>query len=169
MKLILSRLFRTNVLKLNIILKNKKVLLRESKKHTARHVASTCRGVPVGCTPHPDLGHNLDGGTPLSWPWDGGPPILTWDGIIPLSWPGMGVPLSWPGMGYPPPVSQMGVSPQKWTYTHPWKQYLPHSFGMRAVIRQNINSIDTFKHLLHTIKARKHTYIILCATIERFS
>ena len=60
------------------ILSNKKVLLRERKRHTARHIASTCYAAPVLClhlgmgyppdlerdTPHPDLGR---GYPPVSW------------------------------------------------------------------------------------------------------
>ena len=57
-------------------LPNKKVLLRERKRHTAYHVASVCSAVLSwsGRVPHPDLtggmSHpDLSGGTP-SW----GPP-----------------------------------------------------------------------------------------------
>ena len=101
---------------------NKKVLLRERKRHTARRVASARyakggypvpgpggvphhrsggRGVPhprsagtLG-TPHlPDLGW----GTPPGQTWDGVPPPgQTWDGVPPPARPGMGYP--------PPPAS----------------------------------------------------------------
>ena len=72
--------------------KNKKVLLRERKRHTARR-----RAVPVGGT---------------------GSPILTWDGVLPvlgwgtsvLTWEGGGRPLGRKGVPLPS-VSQMGVPP----------------------------------------------------------
>ena len=48
-----------------ITLENKKVLLRERKRHTARCVASTRYAVPVGGTPRPPvLGSDLDRGVP---------------------------------------------------------------------------------------------------------
>ena len=58
--------------------KNKKILLRERKRHTARRVASTRYAVPVGGTPT----------------WEDVPPI--WEGGTPL--PGKGAPS-------PPPAS----------------------------------------------------------------
>ena len=78
---------------------NKKVLLRERKRHTARHVASACyaalsqiqpmgggRGIPPSS---PDRG----GGVSCSGKW--GTP--SWLGVPPIGW--MGV----------PPISKMGV------------------------------------------------------------
>ena len=133
---------------------NKKVLLRERKRHAARHVASARSAV-------------------LSWPgggvpqsWTGGYPILTWRGVhhpdlagrgypspvmavgggggtTVLSWLWSGTPvLTWPvgyplpaGLGYPPErtwdqcpgkEAGTGVPPGVWTDRHLWKQYLPH-------------------------------------------
>ena len=101
---------------------NKKVLLRERKRHTTRHISSTPYSVPYRGIPHPWLG-----GTP-SWV----PPILTWPGgtpsldggvgypilgYPPLFWPGQEVPHPWAGgreypiLGYP----HLGVpSPPSW-------------------------------------------------------
>ena len=63
---------------------NKKVLLRERKRHTDRGVSSTTRGgvppPPVGFPLArsdwgvPKVGHPLAGGTPPSWTWLGYPP-----------------------------------------------------------------------------------------------
>ena len=126
-------------------MKNKKVHLRERKRHTARRVAvaSACySGGGTQSTP-PDLGR----GTPLDLKWGtpppgsgmgyppyldlgwGTPPTWTWDGVPPLPYLELrwGTPspphleLRW---GTPPP-------PQVWT---DWKYYLPPSFGWRAVI-----------------------------------
>ena len=75
---------------------NKKVLLRERKRHTARCALST----PYVVLP----GYPSQQGTPPSWPGGG---YLT--RVPPLSWPGWGVPdqgtparvppPSWPGQG----------------------------------------------------------------------
>ena len=45
-------------------IKYKKVLLRERKRHTDRGVASTRYAAPVGGTPSPILGSDLEGGYP---------------------------------------------------------------------------------------------------------
>ena len=84
----------------NIIIsyKNKKVLLRERKRHTALRVASTRYVVPVAGTPI--LGSDLDwGGVPAPSPsWD-----LTWmgRGYLPLCPPTPAPPHPgiWPGWG----------------------------------------------------------------------
>ena len=95
----------------NELLRNKKVLLRERKRHTACRiaVASDCYsgGGTMG-TPYLDLGW----GTPPPGPGMGYPPTWTWDGVRPLPRPGMGyapypdlgwgTPLPGPEMGYPP-------------------------------------------------------------------
>ena len=81
---------------------NKKVLLRERKRHTARRVASASSpgqgstpSIPDRGVPHPVL----DGGT---HPVLGrGYPILSWMGIPPFI-PGQRVLPSRPGLGYPP-------------------------------------------------------------------
>ena len=94
---------------------NKKVLLRERKRHTARHVASAhyaalshrWGGYP-GYPPYP----NLRWVTPPSRPGQGGPqvppPSKPEMGYPPPSRPGQGVPqvspLPRPEMGYPPVV-----------------------------------------------------------------
>ena len=119
---------------------NKKVLLRERKRHTARCVASTryvalCNGggLETGYPP-PDMGYSLNMGYPLTWgtPWTWGTPQTwgtlwtwgtpqTWDGVPPTqTWDGV-PPLSRPEMGYPPPWDV------NWQTN--WKQYLPPSFG----------------------------------------
>ena len=104
------------------VMNNKKVLLRERKRHTARRVASTrCAALSnpdlvQGCTqsqvwggyPVPGLGGTQSQvweGVPH--PRSGGYPIQTWSGDTPgtpyldLGW-GPPSPLPEPGMGYPP-------------------------------------------------------------------
>ena len=96
---------------------NKKVILRERKRHTTCRVASARY---ADLSPDPVLDGGGDG-TPSSpgqrgyiiqsWmgvPWGppsraewGYPPTWTWDGVPP-SRPGMGYPTSSPGMGNPP-------------------------------------------------------------------
>ena len=110
---------------------NKKVLLRERKRHTARRVSSARyaahgmgtprpsrpgRGGYLG-TPCPDLGW----GTPLQT-WDGVPPphVQTWDGV-PLSiqtWHGV-PPLPRPGTGYPPLEVWTDKQTENSTFPHP--------------------------------------------------
>ena len=63
---------------------DKKVLLRECKRHTARHVASA-RYAGGGISQVP----------PLCRPGMGYPPVQTWNGVPP--------PPARPWMGYPPP------------------------------------------------------------------
>ena len=73
---------------------NKKVLLREHKRHIARHVASTRYAVPVGGTPTV-LGPDLERG-------GGVPPSQVWMGRV--LFPGLdggGAPQVWMGGGYP--------------------------------------------------------------------
>ena len=97
---------------------NKKVLLREHKKHTACRVASTTSAVlSWGGVPHPWLG-----GYPS---WDT-PQEMTWD-----QWKYYGM-----EMGIPPP----GVDRR-----HLWKQYLPVVLRTRAV---NTYSIPSCIHYL---------------------
>ena len=110
---------------------NKKVLLRERKRHTAHRVASTCCAVPVGGTPCPDLGSDLD------------------VGYLPFrSW--MGVPPSWSWMGFSPPLRNWNVD------RHLWKQYLPHSYGMRAVMRDKFRVSKMFLTSNVVCLNRKH-------------
>ena len=75
------------ILLLNINTINKKVLLRERKRHTARRVASTPYVVLTGYPP------------PAGYP-----PILTWPGGVPTWVPlRAGYPLAGPGRVPPPP------------------------------------------------------------------
>ena len=96
---------------------NKKVLLLECKRHTARRVVSTPSVVLLGYPPPPNLTwpegwHTLPGGTPPGYlpirTWPGGyparrgtltgyPPILTWLGVPYPGTPQQGTPLA----GYP--------------------------------------------------------------------
>ena len=98
---------------------NKKVL-RERKRHTARHVAcytdlSPDRG--GGGVSHPVLGREIphpvldgEGGNPSSPGW--GVPHLVSMGVLPSSpwWGYPGVPPSWSWMGVPP-ISTVGYPP----------------------------------------------------------
>ena len=96
------------------ILLNKKVLLRERKRHTARHVASTPSVVLTGVNPIP--GPDPDGGTPsLGVPlsrsrW--GYPHLDLAGVD------GGVPHPWWRRGYPPSGLNQGtpLSTFRWGY-----------------------------------------------------
>ena len=100
---------------------NKKVLLRERKRHTARRVAvaSACySGGGTWSTP-PDLGW----GTPRTW--DGVPP-RTWDGVTPQTWdwvPPLDLDLGW---GTPLPRPEMGYPPQVWTDKQTENSTFPH-------------------------------------------
>ena len=95
---------------------NKKVLLREHKRHTAHHISSA-QGVPgprSGGVPSPrsrGVPHPWSGGYPISGPvgYPGYPPDQTWDGVPPSPQPdlGWGTPLppaTRPEMGYPPAI-----------------------------------------------------------------
>ena len=85
---------------------NKKVFLRERKRHIAHHVASA-RYAALS----PDGG----GGVTRSRPEHGGYPIQScvgWGGGVPPSSSGWGISLSTPGMGVPPLVQTWeGVPP----------------------------------------------------------
>ena len=105
---------------------NKKVLLRERKRHTACRVVSTPSVVLTGYPPNPDLARGTLPcwgvsylGTPPSWPGEypaGGyptwiPPILTWQGgTLPGGTLPRGTLLGTPHSdlaGYPPSVCPM--------------------------------------------------------------
>ena len=75
---------------------NKKILLRERKRHTARHVASAHYADLLG-------GYSVQS-------WTGGTPSFLM-GVPPISW--MGFLPSRPGMGYPP-ISWMGYPHLTW-------------------------------------------------------
>ena len=110
---------------------NKKVLLRERKRHTACHVVSTPSVVLTGYPPPADyplplltwLGGCHGGGTLPRYPPGRVPPILTWPGGYPLAgYPSGRVPL--PGRvppcpdlagGYPTWVPPGRVPPQQGT------------------------------------------------------
>ena len=97
------------------IILNKKVLLRECKRHTARRIASTrCGGwvvPPGGGYPIPRWGTpHLGRGTPISWM---GYPHLDLGWGTPHLDLGWGTPPPGPGMGYP--LCRLdGVPPHKW-------------------------------------------------------
>ena len=90
-----------------IILQNKKVLLRERKRHTARCVASTPSAV-------------LSQGVGVSHLWLGGYPILGWGGV-PHPWPA-GTPGSGTILGYPP---RKGPGTSHWGTPPPRKDMGP--------------------------------------------
>ena len=116
---------------------NKKVLLHERKRHTARRVASTrCAalsgggGYPIpglgGGYPVPGLGgYSIPGLGGVPSPRSGGYPIPGLGGYpipglggtpgTPLPRPGMVYPLPGPGMGYPPYLD-LGWVPPTWTW-----------------------------------------------------
>ena len=126
---------------------NKKVLLREHKRHTARHVASARYAAlsayreGEGVVPHPVLDGGGDVPHPVLYggctPSQGTPHLdlgcgapINWMGY-PLPGPGMGyltlagwgTPLPGPGMGYPLPHQLDGVPPTwtwNWVPLHVW-------------------------------------------------
>ena len=124
--------YRTqNVLK---TIRNKKVLLRERKRHTARCVASARYaalsnggggGVPhpvmMGVVPHPVM----VGGTP------GSPPIQTWDGV-PLQ--------TCDGVPPHPDLEQGTPPPSKCELTNKLKTAPSLILRMRAVIKGSVHS-----------------------------
>ena len=126
--------------------RNKKVLLRERKRHTDRGISSTPSvvlywggggggGLPLPGVPHPCWGY-LTLGTPPSdlagggYPtsdsphqtWLGGVPHPCWGGGgyptsgTPPAGPGWGTPLAGPGRGTPPPVDRQTDTYQNITF-----------------------------------------------------
>ena len=101
-----------------VFTKNKKVLLRERKRHTDRGVSSTTRwGTPlprVGVPPTRSDGGYLRWGTPRH-----GTPNQTWLGYPHLDLAGVppphldlaGVPPTWTWLGYPHHLDLAGVPP----------------------------------------------------------
>ena len=98
----------------------------------------TCNGVSprpgMGYPPRPGTGYpplpRPEMGYPLPRPEMGYPPTQTWDGVPPY------LDMRW---GTPPTQTWDGVPPlQVWT---DWKNYLPLSFGWRAVIISQIENV----------------------------
>ena len=133
----------------------KKVLLRERKRHTARHIASTCYAVLVGIPPPPSWDLTWMGGVPPSQVQAGGTPYQVQVGALPRSrWGGgtpfagldaggtpsqvqvRGVPLPRSGQGVPPSQVQGVPLPRAgWGVPHPadrgyptwtWEGGTPH-------------------------------------------
>ena len=91
---------------------NKKVLLRERKRHTARRVASTRYAVGGGGVP------TLGGGRVSTFPGGGGVPTLGRGYLPSRGGPTflakVGTPLSRPGkVGTPPPTQKVGTPPPR--------------------------------------------------------
>ena len=103
---------------------NKKVLLRERKRHTARKRAQDADPPPAGPDPPPPpAGLTFDPDPPGwidLWPWH---PLL--DLTLPLPTPPHPPTplLDWPLTLTPPPAGWTWPPPQVWTK---WKHYLPH-------------------------------------------
>ena len=108
---------------------NKKVLLRECKRHTARHVANTpfcCPNWGGGTPSQVQMGYPIsDWGTPcpdLGW----GTPLWTWLGYLHLDL--ARVPPIWTWPGYPPHPHLAGVPPPHLDLAgvppiHTWLEY----------------------------------------------
>ena len=108
----------------NKLTQNKKVLLRERKRHTARCVVSTPSVVLTGYPPHADLawGVPCQGGTMLGGTLPGGTlprgtlPGGTLPGYPPILARGVpcpgGTPPSWPGRVPPPKLDLAGYPPR---------------------------------------------------------
>ena len=155
---------------------NKKVLLRERKRHTARCVASPWGGggLPTLAGGVPTLGYPF----PLSWPGQRGTylgqGVPTMEYSLPPSWPGWGdTYLEWggggvPTLGYPLPVLTWlggGVPTLVRVPLSPgvdrqlWIQYLPVVLRTREVIinKSNTNWLRTYrqcKKLQHKLPRR---------------
>ena len=140
---------------------NKKVLLRERKRHTARRVVTTPSVVLTGYLP--DLagggtlpGYPTTGYPPGREPPQAGPgrvpPVLTWPGGYP-TWvplwagypPGKVPPLAAPGRVPPPP--QVDRQIDGWKDRRVSKHYLPVVLRTRAVkiicVAQKISIVST--------------------------
>ena len=108
---------------------DKKVLLRERKRHTARRVVSTPSAVWV---PPPDL---AGGGYPTLVPPSRVPPWLDLAGyppsrVLPPAGPGR-VPPGWtwqgtPPAGHPPPQLDLAGYPPGWTWQGTPPRCMPH-------------------------------------------
>ena len=96
---------------------NKKVLLREHKRHTARRVASARHAVPC---------------------WEGRYPPQTWEGRYLPPTQKVGTPLSRPGKVGTPPCPEGRYPPQVWTDRQTENITFPILL-MRAVIKSSDN------------------------------
>ena len=147
---------------------NKKVLLRESKRPTARRAASARYAggglYPIqswwGVPRVPPTIKTWLGGTPSSHGRGVPPPSRPGMGYPPPFKPGMGTPPpSRPEMGYPPPpptdLGRGNPPPESWTDTHLWKHNLPSYVRMRAVITCNNSELQwsshTYSHYLTNV------------------
>ena len=101
------------------IFSNKKVLLRERKRHTARRVLSTPSVVLTGYPPpHPGRGVPYMGTPPAGYPQPGYPsPRLDLAGYPPAG-PGRVPPPGWTWQGTPPPPAGPGRVPPQ--VSAPW-------------------------------------------------
>ena len=121
---------------------NKKVLLRERKRHTARCVANTPYVVLIGYPPPPPGGTRS--GTPQGGTWT--PPPPGYPVRYPPPPPPGGTQRGVPGQVPPPPGGTWSGNPgggtrtppppPLWTDKHLWKQYLPVVLRTRAVTRK---------------------------------
>ena len=129
---VLHKLCTANMPFVHIFINNKKVLLPERKRHTARRVVSTPSVVlpgyppPAGYPPHPDLAGG-EGGylTRVPWlggvPWSGTPPRGRYPVSTPRGVPDQGTPQGGLPDQVPPP--RRGEPDQG---TPPWPGYPPH-------------------------------------------
>ena len=115
---------------------NKKVLLREHKRHTARRVVSTPSVVLTGYPPLADyplplltwLGGAMPGVPYLGTPQAGYPSILTWPGGYPLAgYPSGRVPL----LGRVPPCPDPAGGYPNWV--PPWQGTPPAGYPLGKV------------------------------------
>ena len=156
---------------------DKKVLLRERKRHTDRGVSSTTRGgvSPLGVPPSQVQWRGNQGGVPRQgppWPGlmggtQGGDPLagvppgqVWWRGYLRWGTPWQGYPLAGPGWGTPR-LDMARVPPEVWTDRHLWKQYLT------VVQRTWSVTIILWGHLYHTyriLSLRNHRNIRLLKT-----
>ena len=103
---------------------NKKVLLRERKRHTDRRVASTLfvgwGGAHHPWRGYPSSGPGRGGGIPNPWGYPRVCSHLDLAGVVPLAGVPQGTPIwTWPGVPHPWGVSLAGV-PHPWGYPPVW-------------------------------------------------
>ena len=162
---------------------NKKVLLRESKRHTACHVASAhyaalSNGGGLGTPPPSSPGQGQVPLPPTIQTWSrGGTPdtphhpdlargyhatIQTWDGVSTnhpdLGWGTPDPPR--PGMGCPPPRPGMGYSPPR-----PGMGYSPQDLGWGTPIQSRCgltNKLQTVPSPILRMRAVIRTFQMKC-------